>query len=67
MRHTTAAGQTVEVTGGPRKAYTYCHGCTSGQKISADRADQIANRHAATCRRVPGAARNRPAHINASR
>lgn len=67
MRYTTAAGQTVEVTGGPFKAYMYCHGCTSGRKVARDKADQIANQHANSCRRTPGRTARAYSHANSSR
>lgn len=69
MRYTTAAGQTVEVTGGAFKAYMYCHGCGpgSGRKVPRDKADQIANQHANSCRRTPGEPARRHSHTNSSR
>lgn len=60
MRYTTAVGQAIEVSGGPFKAYMYCHGCQHGTRLPAKTANSTANKHAATCRRVPSS----PSHYN---
>lgn len=53
MRYTTAVGTTTEVRPRLFGKSTVCCACGFNQTVATDKADELANRHAGSCRRVP--------------